>query len=370
MRSLPLHARHQARGATFVERAGWAVPAHYGDPVAEHLAVRRGAGLADLSARGKLWLSGEDRQSFLHSLLSNDIQGLHPGQGTYAALLTDKGKMLADLRVYHLGDRLLLDLEPELTARMVEILNGYIIADDVLVEDATEALALLSVHGPAARELLGKLLTDLPSPELHRNTRNRISGQDVIAVRVDRTGEEGYDLYVPVSGAAALWEALIEVGAPRGLCPVGEAALESLRIEAGLPRYGADMTEETIPIEAGLEARAISYTKGCYIGQEVIARLKARGHVNRHLVGLLLRGAAVPTPGSPILAGERQVGMVTSSAYSPVLGCPIALGYVRAEAARPGTTVTVREGQEMLAGAVAPLPFPARAGATASQDPR
>jgi folate-binding protein YgfZ len=255
--------------------------------------------VVDRSDRGKLALTGPDAKTFLHGQVTNDIESLTPGQGCYAAFLTHKGKMLGDLRVFDLGDELLLDCERVALQELFNMIRRYKLGADVELHKRTLELALFSIIGPEAPPLAG--------PEEHDNARVTLGGAPALAVTTD----VGTDVFC--------------------------AAAEVVRVERGRPRYGVDLDDSVIPQEAGLNERAVSFTKGCYVGQETVARLYYRGKPNRRLLGLKL-SAPAPT-GSELRLGEKVVGRLGSSVESPALG-PIGLALVRREAA-PGDTVDV-----------------------------
>ncbi len=326
------HARLRAR---FDSYDGWTLPSDYGDPAGEWRAVRERCGVADLSHRSQLRLRGRDHVRFLQGMLTNDVARLPAGGALYAAMLTPKGKMLADMYLYRWEDSVLLDMEPGMAPSVAERLERFKLTFKVDIVDESQELATLHVAGPGARSLL----EEASGAEVPREGWGKLvlGGVEVVAAPVGRTGEEGFDLFVPSRAAVRVWGALAAAGA----APVGMEAMETLRIEAGVPRYGVDMTEATIPIEAGIE-HAISYEKGCYVGQEVVARIHWRGHVNWHLRGLVVESAVPPPPGADVVdEGDKRVGRVTSSTLSPALGKAVALGYVRRERADDGTRLKV-----------------------------
>ncbi len=357
MQQSSLHAMHQAFGAVFTDVAGWSMPAHFGDVEGEYRAVRQAVGAIDLSHRGLIQITGSHRQRFLQAMVSNDTEQLEPGQGCQATLLTNKGKLVADFVVYADTDAYWLDIEPGLAPVLIDALDFFIIADDVTLADVTGEWGLISLQGPDADELL-MLACGQEIPPLPRlsHTDCRIAGHDMRLIVRSHTGEEGYQLLAPTDALPDLWEALWEHRHTCELRAVGLDALDVLRIEAGVPVFGQDMTADTIPVEANL-TDAISYTKGCYVGQEVIARLDARGHVNRRLMGLTLEGERLPELGDQIISPEREVGWVTSAAFSPTLQQPIAMGYIRREAFAPGTALTVQTSAGAIQAKVVELPF-------------
>jgi folate-binding protein YgfZ len=306
--------------------------------------MRRGGGLLDRSARGKLALSGPDAVEFLEGQITNELVGLEPGEGRYAAFLTHKGKMLGDLRVLvvagEAGAELMLDTERSALQNLFDMIRRFKVGYRVELHKRTLESGLLSLIGPRASELAG---IDPGPPEEHANAPVEIGGVQALAIRTDL----GIDLLCD----AADTETLISLLRERGAAPVQEESAECLRIEQGRPRYGIDLDETVIPQEAGLNERAVSFTKGCYVGQETVARLFYKGKPNRHLRGLRL--SAMAPAGEELLLGDRAVGRLTSVAESPRLG-PIGLALVRREA-EAGTIVTTRSGE--LAAEVVALPF-------------
>jgi folate-binding protein YgfZ len=313
---------------------------------------------------GRIVVSGADRASYLQGLLTNDVGSLKAGQGCYAAYLTAQGRMIADLHAYELGDVLLLTMALPVKDGKDGVLSKFdqfIFSEDVQLGDVTESFAQVAIVGPHAARIVSAAVPDLSEDTLkalpeHGNVRAQYAGSPAIVTRVTDTGEPGYDLFVDRGQAEALAAAVAAAGA----LPMDVATAEAIRIEAGVPRFLRDMDDETIPLEAGIESRAISFTKGCYVGQEVIIRVMHRGHgrVARKLVGLTIDGDRVPASGAAIHAGDREIGHVTSSALSPALKRPIALGYVHRDFIEPGTTVTV----DGANATVTSLPFVPRQG--------
>ena len=302
-----------------------------------YLALTESCGLVDRSERGKLALTGSEAKAFLHGQVTNDIEGLEPGRGCYAAFLTHKGKMLGDLRVLDLGDELLLDTERVSLQELFNMIRRFKLGRDVELHKRTLELALFSLVGPDARRVAG---AEALGGDEHDSVRSEIGGVPVVLVATD----VGVDVFVPADQAATVRDAL---DAPR----VGEETAEVVRIEHGRPRYGVDLDEGVIPQEAGINERAVSFTKGCYVGQETVARLHYRGKPNRHLRGLRLSRPV--TSGEPLRLGEKEVGRTGSVAVSPVNG-PIALALVRREAS-PGDTLAVGDGA--VTAEVVALPF-------------
>lgn len=341
MKTTPLYHMHCQLGATFAEKhEGWNLVAYFTDAVSENRAVRENVGIADLSHQGRLRLTGEDRAKFLHRIISNDVESLSAGQGNYAMLLTHRGKIIADMNVHVLEDAIGINTAPETTESLFEELDKYIIADDVELSVLTAETGTIAVYGPKSPKLVQSVLgiTDLGTLAVHHNRFCDVDNQWIICVRTDTTGEIGYNLYTSDDALARLWERLMTEG--KSVQPIGWDALESLRIEAGTPRYGTELTDTVIPLEAELE-HAINFEKGCYIGQEIVARMKYRGHPNRLLRGLEIHEANVPAQHDQIFSNEKEVGWITSAAYSPTLEKPIALGYVRTAVAEAGSQVQI-----------------------------
>ena len=303
-------------------------------------ALTEGAGLLDRSEQGKLALTGPQAKVVLNGQVSNDVEALTAGSGVYAALLTNKGKMLGDLRVLDTGDELLLLTERAALQALFDQVRRGAIGWQAELHKRTVQQGLLSLIGPRARELAGA--DELPRAE-HANRPAAIGGTPVLLVATDL----GVDLVCDAPETERVRDALLGAG----VVAVDEAAAEIVRVESGRPRYGIDVDDSTIPQEAGLNERAVSFTKGCYVGQETVARLHWRGKPNRGLRGLRLSAPAVP--GTPLRLGEREVGRLGSAVVSPVHG-PIALALVRREAS-VGDTLSV--GEDGASATVVELPF-------------
>ncbi len=355
---LPLHDVHKSLGASFGETGEWLIPEGYGDKTAEYEAVRKSVGILDLSCRGKLRLGGKEHLKFLQGMLTNDVMKLPEGKGMYAAILTVKGRIVSDMNVYREEESVFLDLEPGLNRKVGDLLKKFRLSYRADIEDLTRQLGLLSVHGPRSGNLLKALLErDVSGMVEYDHFRAEVGGTGIMAVKINRTGEEGYDIYVPPDGLGYLWDVLMEKGGEYGIKAVGSQVFDVLRIEAGKPVYGIDMDEDTIPIEAGLW-HALNFEKGCYVGQEVVARIKWRGHVNRHLMGFVMEGETLPERGDGVFHGKKKIGSVTSSVFSPALNRPVALGYIRREFKESGTGVSIEtEDGLSLEARVCDLPF-------------
>jgi folate-binding protein YgfZ len=357
---LVLHEFHQSLGAHFTTLGGAQIVSDYGDAGREYEAIVQSAGVMDLSFRSRLCLTGADRTRFLHGQVTNDVKGLRPGEGCYAALITAKGKMETDLNIFCLADELLLDFEPGLTARIIERLERFVIADDVQIVDVASLYGLLAVNGPKSTDSVQALgiFGELPSKPLNFVSLNDPNLGQIYLAQNARAGSCGYDLFVPTAALSAVADKLVAAARGVGGRACGWEAFELARIEAGIPRFGADMDETNIPLEAMLETRAISFNKGCYIGQEVISRIRTYGQVAKALRGLLLDDSkSLPAKGDRLFKDGKDVGYITSAAASPALKANIALGYVRKEVNEVGSELTARTSAGELRARVAELPF-------------
>jgi folate-binding protein YgfZ len=327
----------------------------------QYRALREASGFLDRSSRGRLRLGGRDRRSYLHGLLTNDIAALSAGAGCYACLLTPQGRMIADMYVSETGDDVLIDLAGDVAEKVRAQLEQFVFSEDVQIEDVGSAVAQIGVYGPSADAVLTRALSldaDSTPGRLRRfdNRRFSFDGQPIVLVRRDDIGLEGFEVFIDANRSHDLAQSLLNAGGIR----VEQESAEVTRVEGGRPAFHQDMDEDTIPLEAGIEDRAISLTKGCYVGQEIIIRVLHRGHgrVARRLVGLTLDPAApVPAPGAPIRSGSRDIGRVTSAVFSPALSRAIAMGYVHRDYVEPSTAVDIVSEDGRVPAAVARLPF-------------
>ncbi len=308
-------------------------------------AIREGAAVGSLSPRLQVAVAGRDRAEYLQGLLTNDIVALAPGTGCYAAWLSPQGRMLTDMHVLQSGGMILLDLPAATTVATVERLDQFIFSEDVTVGSMADALSGVWVHGPAAAAALERSLEGARGVgewKDYQHAQFEHEGQPVSVARIDQLGVPGYCVYVERAREARLLAALQTAGAT----VVDGGALEAARIESGYPLFGVDMNETTIPLEAGIEQRAVSFTKGCYVGQEIIIRVLHRGggRVARKLVAMRIDGAPA-SAGARLFVGDRAIGEVTSAAESPDRGS-IALGYVHRDFTAAGTAIEV----EMASG--------------------
>lgn len=354
-----LHEQHVKLGARFTGVSGWEIPAHYGDPTAEYRAVRDGVGIAELSQRGTLRVTGEDRVKWLQSVISNDLLPLAAGQGIYSSLLTHKGKMLSYFRVYARPDSLFLEDVGEIGDTTFQTLRKFLLyGTKAKMDNGAESWGLLLVSGPNAADAVRAAFgADLSGLKPLAFIPQDIGGHQALLIRTEETGEIDVEVLIPAEGLTAAWERLWRVGAPMGLKPFGTEAREMLRLEAGFPRAGLDLTEEVVPWEANLEGKAFSLSKGCYPGQEVVARMDTYGSIRRRLVGLVLKDPVIPRRGAKLFSGDREVGWVSSAGHSPRLGCPVAFGFPLRDFTAPGTTLTVEIDGRRHPATVHTLPF-------------
>ena len=339
----------------------WEMPAFY-DPAgawAEYDAATHpgGAGVADRSWRSVLRVRGRDRLTFLQGMVSQDLSSLTPGHGAHAALLDSTGHVLADLRLHVTEDAVLIDADPRCAAVALQLLDKYLIMEKAIVEDVTDRWTLLSVIGTGARDAIEKTSAATIAGDLPELSHVALSVGDgtALAVRHSMGDIPAYDLWLPRDAAVTAWENLTATGA----VPVGEQALEMLRVEAAIPAWGSELDPSVLLPETEMRD-AVSYSKGCYVGQEIVARIHARGHTNKALRSVLFGEDARPAAGDLVYdpTGEREIGRVTSAALSPRHdGCAIALAYVRKEHFEIGSAVAVRSSHgELLPGVVVAPP--------------
>jgi folate-binding protein YgfZ len=328
-------------------------------------AARETAAVFDRSWRGKIAVAGGDRRTYLHAMLTSDVLALPPGGGCYAAYLTPQGRMIADMSVLELGDLVLLDLDPAVTTTVLQKLDQFIFGEEVKLGDLSEAFGRLTVAGPQAARVVAGIMSGPGQPGLgegelaawteFQNVRASFRGQMALVAASWDTGEAGFDLYVERPLVPELAASLAAAGA----VSAGSADWEVLRIEAGRPAFGIDMDGDTMVLEAGIGDRAISFTKGCYPGQEIVIRTlhRGQGRIPRRIVGLRVAGDAVPNRGDLVRGGDRDAGRVTSAAWSPRVGGPIALAMVHRDFLAPGTGLSIHHGDQALPAAVVMLPF-------------
>jgi folate-binding protein YgfZ len=336
----PFYEAEATAGARFAEDAVWTLPAHFGSALAEYQLARQRAAFFDCSHHGKIEVSGKDARTFLHNLCTNDLKNLPQGGACEAFFATNKAKAIACVSIYHRpaesSERFWIDAGPGLGPKLAQHLDRYLISEQVEIADRTAEFAQLHLAGPDAEGLVSKV-------------RERLL--DVTVLRPhDPLGLPGFDLLVARAKAAELWQLLLSLQVQ----PAGLDAYELLRVEAGTPIYGKDIDEERFVVEVNRIPQTISYTKGCYLGQEPIVMARDRGHVNRKLLGIKIGGGGAVPHGAKLLHAETEAGQVTSSVVSPRFG-PIALAYIRRGHDSPGTKLQV-EGTGLTAEVVG-LPF-------------
>ncbi len=294
-------------------------------------ALRSRAAWIDLSARGQIRVTGEDRARLLHAMSTNDVNRLAEQRGFYAFFLTAQGRIIADANIYNLGESLWLDTEPETREKLFSHLDKYIIADDVTLEDETGQWAVIGVEGPEALAFGGKLGVDLPQADFDI----KLWG-DRFVVRVAAAGREGLRFFLPVAGKPDLIAKLAELDIPQA----SPEDVKIVRLENGRARYGEDLSERYLVQETQILS-AVSFNKGCYLGQEIVERVRSRGQVHRLLTPVHIRTSEAPAPGTKLRAGDKEVGEITSSAFSPALNEAVALAYLRTESSAKGTLLSV-----------------------------
>jgi folate-binding protein YgfZ len=296
-----------------------------------YTALRESAALLVLPGRGKILVYGEDRARLLHAMSTNHVEQLQTGQGCYAFFLNEKGRILADAYLFALETQILLDTEPETRNSLREHLDKFIIADDVTLEDVTDSYVTLAIEGPKAAETL--VSQSIPTP---LDANSLVPWEYGLVANVSSTGGQGFRLFIPSERFDELFLNLVKSGLPAA---TPDDAL-AVRLENGIPRYGADIAANHIPNETGRMAGAIHFSKGCYLGQEIVERVRSQGKVNRLLTPLRIDADEAPEPQTKIMAADKEAGVITSAALSPALKCVVALGYVRAEFTRAGAALT------------------------------
>jgi folate-binding protein YgfZ len=336
----PLIEAHRALGARLAEFDGCVLPETFSDFEKEYRAARESVALFDTNWHVVLSLTGRDRVKYMHAITSNDIQKLSDGSGTLALLLTPQGRILAELEIYALPEKLLVLSHASQRERTVSTLKKYIIGSQVQVEDLTDKMGSIAVEGLRAaaviEETCGVKLDDLAEMVIREINLDGIPCYLPWHSHFDQPGAE---LVASRDALPALWSKLLASVRAHGGEPIGMAALNAMRLEAGIPRFPADFNDAMIPHEAALENTHVSFNKGCYTGQEIVERVRSRGHVNRKRVSLQFSTVHPPAPGAKLRAGEAEVGFVTSAAFSPAAGTSIGMGYVRREHFAPGSVV-------------------------------
>ena len=360
-RETPLADRHRALGASFTDFGGWLMPVRYQSDLAEHHAIRRAAGLFDISHMAEFTAAGPDAGAFLDYALAGRLSAIAVGKAKYSLLLAESGGIIDDVIVYRLaGDRYLVIANAGNRAPVATALAGRASAFDVVVEDVSDAYALLAVQGPAAAAIVATVggITEVRTPwDRQRNytwTDARFDGEPMLIARTGYTGEDGFELLVPVAVAERLWDAVTAAGQPHGLVPAGLAARDTLRLEAGMPLYGHELSLNVVPAQAGL-ARVVAGDKESFVGQSALASIVSAG--SPVLVGLVSDGRRAGRAGYTVHSDEEQVGVITSGALSPTLGRPIAMAFVDPAVAADGTVLTIDVRGTRIPATVTALPF-------------
>lgn len=333
------------------------------DDWAGYWAVLKSAGYRDRSDRCRLRISGPDRAKFLHNLTTNDVKRLAPGAGHEAFVTSPQGKCLGYVTLLACDSEILLRTDPGGLEHVLPHLQKYGIFDDVSIDDVKMATCELHIAGPEVEAILGRAGADVPVSFELAHHETKLGSVPVRLVRESPTGRPGWTIIAEVGSRDALVAALEEHAAAGGLVEVDEKSFDALRIEAGTPVFGQDITPENLPQEVGRDARAINFVKGCYLGQETVARIDALGHVNKLLKGLTLRDSALPPPGTALESSDgKKVGSITSSAFSPGWEAAVALAYVRTTHVAPGTELHIAVAPNSSTAIVADLPLfpPAR----------
>ncbi|MGH9714867.1 MAG: YgfZ/GcvT domain-containing protein [Candidatus Acidiferrales bacterium] len=337
----PLITVHRESGVKLAEFSGCLLPERFSSFESEYRAGHESVALFDTNWHAVLTLAGPDRVRYLNAMVTNNIQSLAEGRGVLALLLNPQGHILAELEVFNQPGHLLTRSHASVRERTVSTLDKYIIMDNVDLEDITEEVGSIAIEGPRAavivQQACGFALEDLPEMAIHEAKIERIPCQ---FLRRSHFGQPGAEFVVRRDRLPSLWNKLLAGVQAHGGEPIGMHALNTLRLEAGIPWFPEDFNESVIPHEAGLENTHINFTKGCYTGQEIVERVRSRGHVNRRLVTLRFTIAgALPAPGTKLRAAGTEVGHITSSAYLPSEGVAIGMGYVRREHNAPGTAL-------------------------------
>ncbi|MGH7885605.1 MAG: YgfZ/GcvT domain-containing protein [Thermodesulfobacteriota bacterium] len=334
MINTPLFEFEKSLNANFEIINEWQLPKDYGNCENEVNAARNGIAFSDISNRGKLKLTGRDHLKLLQGMLTNDVLKLESGKGNFAAILTNKGKTLSDMRVFKDKDSVFLDLEPKINEKIKDHLLKFRLSYKAEIEDITHGYGLIHIFGPECPYFIESFMIDAKSMfEYNHTTKDGIK-----FMKINRTGETGFDILFENQLAEKVSDMIIKNKI--NISSVGSNAFETMRIEAGIPKYNKDFDERTIPIEAELW-QALDFEKGCYVGQEVVARIKWRGRVNRHLVCLIIEGDKIPEPKDKLFSGEKEIGKITSAVFSPTIEKIVALGYIRKEFKDVGTKAEI-----------------------------
>ena len=343
MANTALQAQGEGLGAAGVsDYRGATTATRFSDPQAEFAALRTGSGVYDLGFRAKISLTGGDRARWLNGMVTNNIRDLALHQGVYAFLLNPQGRILGDLYAYNRGESITVDTDTAQAEKILATFDHYIIMDDVEVTNLSDQVTALGIAGPKSREVLTAAGITLPETQPLQVVTPLCDCQcdclQCTVVRGEDTQHESYEIWIAPQDVRKLWDALVDAGAT----PVGSEALELHRIVSGIPRYGVDIRERDLPQETE-QARALNFNKGCYVGQEIVERIRSRGAVHRKFTGFLAEGPAPFAAGTKIIVAEKEVGEITSvaSLHAESVEKTVALGYIRREVGMPGREVTI-----------------------------
>jgi folate-binding protein YgfZ len=338
MGTTALQASGGGLGAGVSEYRGATTAAHFGDPQAEFRALRTRCGVYDLGFRAKLSLAGSDRVRWLNGMVTNNIRDLDVGHGIYAFLLNPQGHILGDLFAYNLGESIMVDTDTGQAEKILATFDHYIIMDDVEISNLTEKLTALGISGPTSRENLTTAGLEIPELQPLQLQSVMWQGTECTLLRGEEAEYPAYEIWLAPVNVRKLWDALLSAGA----VPVGSEALEMQRVASGIPRYGVDIRERDLPQETE-QARALNFSKGCYVGQEIVERIRSRGSVHRKFTGFVADGTVQFAAGAKVVVGDKEVGEITSvaSVQFPDASKTVALGYIRREVGIPGREVMV-----------------------------
>lgn len=352
-----LHQKHRDLGARMISFAGFEMPLSYSSIIEEHLAVRRGVGIFDLSHMGEFEISGRGAEAFLQKMTVNDVSAVSPGQAQYTAMCLENGGIIDDLVFYSLEDRYLLVVNASNTEKDFQWLRRHL-PDNVRLENVSDGTTLIAVQGPASRELLSRLVQSvevLGTLPFYHHTAVFMDGKEILCARTGYTGELGYELYIRGEGADSVWDRILAEGDSYGLKPVGLGARDTLRLEMKYCLYGNDIDETTHPLEAGL-GWITKLGKKDFIGQNAILKARMEG-ISRKLVGVQIVERGIPRRGYEISVDEKKVGAITSGCYSPSLGLGIGMGYVGIDNAVAGTILDLNLRGKLVSAKVVKTPF-------------
>jgi glycine cleavage system T protein (aminomethyltransferase) len=352
-----LFEREEQQGALFDVLHGWEMPRVFSDATQEHEAVRNAAGLIDLTNLGALTISGGEAIQFLNGLVTNDVKTLDTGRWMRAAFLTGHGKVRALCLVLKLDGSFLIVNDAQTHKKVFDYVFPFSYAGDFQVADTSDSHRVLTIQGPSAQMVMKEVAFEpIASLEESHWTETTIAGCRVIVLRNSRTGEIGYDILAPNERLSDIWDFILLKGEFHSLKAVGFEALDSLRLEAGIPVYGIDVDESNMFLEVGLDD-AVSFTKGCYTGQEAVAMATYRGHVSKRLTGLMLEGDRIPAVGDSVLSESREIGKITSALRSATLNHVIALAYLKFGHFEPDNRIAVLDAEREIEGVTTKLPF-------------